>query len=785
MGLNLGVGVGQMNETLEKEREKRAVHRSLVISVFADKAILIAGVVTTVLAMVLSGIYAESIAIYACAAVCLVVGTARAMLNYRFNRELDAERIKPGDFIHWERWFTAGAVLNVFIFGVWCVLASLSNNEFSRLVSVTVTFANLIGVCARSFPIERLVNMQLVAISVPLVLSLYMTGGAYHYLALLMVPYLFGLHRTAAIQRKTLLENINQRRTAESLAERFHTTLNNVPQGICMFDESGKLLVANEHIGRFLGRSSKSVERSTMGHLIDLMESQLCVDPTHTATMRKWLTTRSHVPLCITSQLGDAPQKTVRFRASTMQDGGTICTFEDISKEVRAADQIDWMTRFDRLTGLMNRDQLSISLKEEIDALNEDQDCAVVLINIDHFKQINDMQGHHFGDLLLCEVSDRIKRVCNGVGTCARFSGDEFAVVISDRNALDVATNIADLVISSLGASMNIEGRKLHIGCTIGIAITEQESLNTGEVLLKYADTALLWAKRDGRGEWRVFNSQMSDELNQQRALENDLRAAVTNNEFMAVYQPIVSVDRKAVATCEALMRWNHPRLGFVPPSKFIPIAEDLGLVVEMGNWMLEQACMDCAKWPGNTTVAVNLSPLQFKQGDLVQSVRDALTASQLEPHRLELEITESLMLHDMGSTVDKLNELKKMGVRISLDDFGTGFSSLSYMNNLPLDKVKIDRSFVVDIRPDSKSLTLVQAITTLGQKLGLSVVVEGVETVEELSVLLASARPNEIQGYLFSKPVNNEELTDLLVVENLAALKMLSPLYSALKAAA
>ena len=283
---------------------------------------------------------------------------------------------------------------------------------------------------------------------------------------------------------------------------------------------------------------------------------------------------------------------------------------------------------------------------------------------------------------------------------------------------------------------------------------------------MKQADTALFRAKQEGRGSMRVFAKSMGQELEERRRLETDLRDALEHEQFEIWFQPLVSVEKRRVTTCEALLRWRHPDNGMISPGIFVPIAEEMGLIEEIGAYVMREACKACASWPDNTRVAVNLSAVQFHQGDIFATVQNALKNSGLHPSRLELEITESLMLSDRAQVINVLEMFKKMGVRIALDDFGTGYSSLRYMNELPLDKVKIDRAFVTDLQPGTKALTLVQAITALGQRLGLSIVVEGIEHEEQLSILLQHAPVSEIQGYYFSKPVSPVEIAMLLDCE-------------------
>ncbi len=773
---------------IEGVKPSREVYHSLIETAFADSKVLIAGILATLGALVLTAVTTGAVIMWALVVAFGLVGIVRAYLVRSFNKCRENNGVQKDDYTNWENKFTFYATLHAFVFGLWCFAAAYIDDPFARQVSITVTFANLIGICGRSYPLSRLVNMQLFATTIPIVAGLFYSSGNYAILALFIVPYMFGIQRIAAYQRRVLFENIFQRQKAQLLATQFHSALNNVPQGICMFDASDKLEVANEHISYFTGRSQKSLRGTSIAQLIELMRSDLQLNNVYADEMKTWSASKKSQtpePLDLKIELHTNRVRYIRFRATQMQNGGKICTFDDITTEVEAAHTIDYMERFDRLTGLMRRNILPSYIDGVWSARDLENNVAVLLLNIDGFKQINDDQGHYFGDKLLQRFSKRLTKAVGTLGTCARFGGDEFAVVVHGTDCVDVTTALADSLTDAMAEPFSFDGRSLKINCSVGIAFANDEDCDSVDGLIKNADTARMSAKRDGYDNWRVFDASMNRDLRERKKLELDLSQALVKGQLEVVFQPLVSIKKRAVTSCEALMRWKHPEHGYIPPFKFIPIAEQLGLVVEMGAWILEESCKNCATWPNNTRVAVNLSSVQFIQGDIIASVKQALEISGLAPNRLELEITESLMLDDMSGTIDKLNKLKKMGVRISLDDFGTGYSSLSYMNILPLDKVKIDRSFVVGMKQDSKSLTLIQAIVALGHQLGLKVVVEGVETTEELETLLKTSAPDEIQGYLFSKPVSAVDAIQLVSPKTIENNNMLATLQSVVRKAA
>jgi diguanylate cyclase (GGDEF)-like protein len=386
---------------------------------------------------------------------------------------------------------------------------------------------------------------------------------------------------------------------------------------------------------------------------------------------------------------------------------------------------------------------------------------AVLCLDLDHFKTVNDTLGHLVGDALLREVAGRLTRCARESDVVARLGGDEFAIIQIGGDQPLGATSLAERVIDAIGTQVDIDGHSLMIGTSIGIAVAPTDAKDAEE-LLKKADVALYRAKEEGRGVYRFFEPGMDERMHARRALETDLRQALGKDEFRLVFQPLVNVGRRAVAGFEALLRWEHPRRGTVPPSEFISLAEDTGLITQIGSWVLREACRTAVTWPAGTRLAVNLSPVQFRNNSLVLDVASALGASGLSPARLELEVTETVMLNDTESTLETLRQLKELGVSISMDDFGTGYSSLSYLRKFPFDKIKIDQSFVRTIADSQESLAIIRAILGLGDSLGMIATAEGVETADQLALLRVQGC-KEMQGYYFSRPVAAQQIPALI----------------------
>jgi len=386
----------------------------------------------------------------------------------------------------------------------------------------------------------------------------------------------------------------------------------------------------------------------------------------------------------------------------------------------------------------------------------------VCFIDLDGFKSINDTLGHTVGDGLLKLVAARIKSVLAPDDCIVRLGGDEFAILQSALKQPTAAISIANGIIETLSSPFLVGEHEMVISASCGIAAVSQ-TCNDPEALLKNADLAMYAAKADGRGTYRVFNSELEAGAKARRTLEMDLRMALARGELCLYFQPLVNVETRKISTFEALMRWKHPTLGFVSPADFIPIAEEIGLIVQLGEWALREACKEAMSWPAEVRVAVNLSPVQFSRANLVPSVLNALAQTGLAPHRLELEITETVMLEKSDRNMHILNQLREIGVRIAMDDFGTGYSSLSYLRNFRFDKIKIDQSFIRTLSNDVQSRAIVRAIAGLGSSFGITTAAEGVETEEQMECVHSDGC-TEVQGRLFSMPVPADRLPALLL---------------------
>src|SRR5207342_475208 len=434
----------------------------------------------------------------------------------------------------------------------------------------------------------------------------------------------------------------------------------------------------------------------------------------------------------------------------------------DLTKMRQSEVELDRLARQDSLTGLANREVLRRALDDAlISAVRRKHRCSVFLLDLDRFKAVNDTLGHPAGDTLLRLVSLRLRDVIGEDGQVGRLGGDEFEVVLPSISAKDELAALAQGIIGSLSRPYTINGTMVSIGASVGIVTSDYDD-RTSDDLMRDADLALYAAKAAGKGCFHFFEPEMHEAARERQLMESDLRVALEKSQFRLLYQPCVDATSEAVTGFEALIRWDHPEQGSISPAQFIPLAEEIGLINEIGEWVLRTACAEAAKWPQHTTVAVNLSPIQFKDHALPTVVRMVLSETGLAAKRLELEITEGVLLSNDEHIHDMIASLKNIGVKLALDDFGTGYSSLSYLQRVPFDKIKIDRSFVSGASdPQSRKGALIRAMVGLAHDLEMQTTAEGVETQEELA-LVRNLGCSLVQGYFFGKPMPDEEAREL-----------------------
>nr|WP_314539346.1 EAL domain-containing protein [uncultured Massilia sp.] len=556
------------------------------------------------------------------------------------------------------------------------------------------------------------------------------------------------------VEAKELAEKYSQQMA--SLSRFLDSVISNIPASVLAQDCSGEvILLANQQAQRLFNGghadlAGKSVRDCLSPAVADYIARQVAGVGQDAAVQ----TSESSV---------DTPLGTRTLRSRSMRgtrpegEGDYILTItEDVTEELAAYAQIHHMAQHDGLTDLPNRaffhDRLDRAIEEDAASRSI---TAILCLDLDNFKNVNDAVGHAYGDKLLLALAQRLRKQLRDEDTLARLGGDEFAVVLPNLKRLDEAKSAAQRLIDVTAQPFLIDEHSFAVGLSVGIASTNSGS--TAEEMLRFGDMALYEAKRNGRNRYEVFRPELEEAARVRRQMETDLRRALHLGQIEMVYQPIIRKDGLSIAGYEALMRWNHPVHGQIAPVNFIPLAEETGLIHDLGTRALNLACQEAITWSNGESVAVNLSPVQFKSPDLVATVALALADSGLDPARLELEITESVLLDDSDGNIRTLRALKDLGVAISLDDFGTGYSSLSYLRSFPFDKIKIDKSFVQDIGESREALAIIRAITGLSNSLLIDTTAEGVETHEQFLRLQAEGC-SHFQGYLFGRPQSSDK---------------------------
>lgn len=536
--------------------------------------------------------------------------------------------------------------------------------------------------------------------------------------------------------------------------------LGGVSEGVAVWDAAGRLLIGNRRLEEIFGlRAGSALPGLFLGDFLAMAAAAGRLDQDDPIEARTALEAVLARREALTWDMQTADGRAIRVLVRPAPGGGWIGSYNDMTDRLRAEAKAAYMARHDPLTQLANRPYFRERLS---DALARGGQAAILFVDLDRFKEINDSLGHTAGDALLRAVAQRLSGCFRHGDTVARLGGDEFAAALTRGEGRTEAEAVARRIVAALSRPFALDIGEVTVGASVGIAFAPSDGSDP-ETLVRAADLALYAAKSEGRGAHRFYDASMGRALHSRRSLEADLRQAIEQEALELHYQPIVSARTGQVSAMEALMRWNHPERGLVPPSAFIPIAEATRLVLQLGSWALRRACADAAAWPERVKVAVNLSPAQFVAHDILGDVRRALSESGLAHGRLEVEVTESMLVRDADRSRLLFQELRAIGVRIAMDDFGTGYSSLSQLRDFPFDKVKVDRAFVADLGTGRRGAeAIVRAVTGIAGALGMETVAEGVETREQLKGVVA-AGCDHAQGWLFGKAAPLAEATRLL----------------------
>jgi len=576
------------------------------------------------------------------------------------------------------------------------------------------------------------------------------------------IRFLIAVAGLSVLAISTLLFLVVRRLSQQHQLEkqRLDTAINNMTQGLLMFDSSHRLVVANQRYVEMFGVSTEVVKpgctlQDLLNHRKEIGSFKGDVDA-YCATLFGKMAQGEIFQTILETADGGSIQVSYR----PLPRGGWVTTLEDITERRRVEDRITHLAHYDALTDLPNRALFHEQLKRELARIAPGEQLAVLYIDIDEFKSVNDTLGHLIGDELLKSVAVSLGRCVRDTDFVARLGGDEFAIVQTGIRTADDVTGLVTRVLDTIREPYECLGHQVTTDASIGIALAPQHGADLDQIL-KNADLAMYAAKSAGRRTYRFFEPEMDARARARHILEMDLRQAISDGAFEVHYQPCISLQDNKITSCEALLRWRHSERGMISPAEFIPIAEETGLINQLGEWVLTTACAEATTWPDHIKLAVNVSPVQFKSGTLALKIVAALAASGLPASRLELEITEAVLIRDDEAALAVLHQLRAIGVGIALDDFGTGYSSLSYLQRFPFDKIKIDRCFVNDIAEPDGSSCIVQAVVNIAAARQMTTTAEGVETQQQRELLRALGCA-EMQGYLFSPAKPAAEIRQL-----------------------
>ncbi len=747
---------GATNPTTDQE-----IHSDLVETLFGTPGAFVAGIFGGLVAPLLGwmstgdGIYLFFTAFISCLGlyrICVLIAHARTPL---VQRRRDAKK--------WERVYALGGV--GFMSAVGCAVALIffeHKNGLLSSYSIVTMMSGIGGLAGRNAGRPLIVLGQVVGLAAPLAFAALLQGDLRYWgLAVILVLLIVAVNSTSKFLNGNLESALRNGHDASLQRQRFALALNSMAHGLCMGDANASVTVVNRRVIELFGVVVVTTPIK-LEALANAIGESAHMSTDEIVTFRdRWNANVALAQASVFSQ--QIGERIFDFRCEPADAGAFVTVIEDVTEQRKAAREIEHIAHFDMLTSLPNRFQFQNRLEGDLAQIDEQGGTLTLLnIDLDRFKEVNDTLGHSIGDQLLLSVATRLRQCVDAADMVARFGGDEFCILLrSVRDRAD-AERLAVGVIEAIQQPYVVEGHTISIGASIGLAVSPVDASTAGD-LLKCADLAMYRSKLTGRGKAVWFTQSMQEELLKKRRIEAELRHALEAGELVIFYQPIVDARSGEVTCCEALLRWRHPERGLISPTEFIPIAEETGLIVKLGAWVLRQACADALAWPSHIRVAVNLSPRQFQQKDLADMIEATLEHCGLDPDRLELEITESTLMADTDDIEEKIAKIASLGLRLSLDDFGTGYSSLGYLNRLPVKKVKIDHSFANQMVHSAKMRAIIGAVALLARELEIDMVVEGVETHTQLA-FLATKNIYLIQGYLFSRPKPLEEILPRLM---------------------
>lgn len=743
--------------------EPTDVYLSFVSSLFGNRSTLFTGMVVHILSYGI--VYLSSGATFYLG-LCVLFAVIFAYRLYSFwSFDLvDKSSFTREDIAAWELHYVLGAAATAGVLGIGTGYATLVvRDPFAEFICVAVTMASMVSIVGRNYGSQKAIDLQTTACCLPIIVACLMSGEVYKaIMSVMLIPFGLTTRSMANGVRQFLYKNVIASREISLIADRFDTALNNMTHGLFMLDANNRILVVNRKACELL-------------HLADQEQLKDCeLDVVLRYGVRNAFIDGS-LPSLIQRQLaqlvdGSLSRTLIQFNedlflefsASRRDDGLVILIFEDVTARIRAERKIMHMVRFDPLTGLPNREYFIELVKENLSARRQPGRIGIMVVDVDDFKHVNDMRGHVAGDRLLVKIAGKLKEQVGSTALVARLVGDQFVLFFpNEDNAADLGARIV-AVHDGLRGAYEVDDDTFRVSFSSGYMTIDSRDFRPDEWQIK-VDLALFEAKSRMKGSCSAFEEEMDARYLDRQKLKDDLRVAIETGTLHAVYQPMFTPDGSTIDCCEALSRWVHPEKGSIPPNVFVQMAEEMGIVGGITRYMINQACRDCAEWPEPLSVSVNLSAQDLRNNDIIAIVADALATTGLQPARLHLEVTESCLVDEFSTVHAILSDLRSRGITIAIDDFGTGFSSLSYLDSLPIDIVKIDRSFVNDIVEDTRRFKLLRGIVHLSRELGLEIVVEGVETREQLALINKHHCADYVQGYVFSTPVPMQNILDLV----------------------
>jgi diguanylate cyclase (GGDEF)-like protein len=762
------------------EPPPQEIYSALVDDLHAPLFSFVTGAATAVLVGVIASWRTQNSWLVALTVCTALVAAVRILTIIEYRKQRPASESDIALLRRFERRYAIGATVFAALLGLTAFVAYVFTDDPVSYLLITASAAGYgAGAMARNSSRPKIAVAQLVALLVPIAVGTALRMQlAYAVLSVIAILYLLSsievVRYLGASRLRLLLTTREKAGLARSLAEQnllFDAALNNMALGLCMFDAEHRLRIANQRFSEIFSiPPDKLVPGTPMRDVMGLARAS-DGNPAYAGTAQQRLLVDSTTPILTT--LADGRMISISHRP--MPNGGIVATFEDVTEQRRVEARAQFLATHDNLTGLPNRVVFGQEVNGAVEfALRHGRQCAVLFVDLDRFKIINDTLGHVSGDALLIEIASRIKQCVSRSDVVARIGGDEFVILLRDVVAADQISSVARKLLAAVVKPATINGQECRLTASIGASLFPSDAKDEG-TLTKNAEAAMYAAKEAGRNTFLLHSDEIKTQSIERLMLETGLRRALERNEFVLHYQPKRDLKDGGISGVEALLRWQHPDLGLLQPNQFVPLAEETGLIVPIGRWALETACAQNMQWQKHglplICVAVNLSPRQFVDPNLLNDIRNALGESAMPPGLLELEITESMVMQDLPRTVRLLQEIKNLGITLSIDDFGTGYSSMAMVRELPIDALKIDRSFVREIDRDAEGKAIVNAIIALGRALDLIVVAEGVET-EEQEAFLREQKCDEEQGYLISIPLPADEFAAYLANQARAKLR-------------